>query len=104
MPLENMNEFTTHILEIVNAHMILRKNLMVRTKIVIPSWPFLGELISQRETFCWENCLTVGLESLKQGNTEGLTGVLASLERDCVAIHFHKKLFLLTGLKITMSL
>ncbi|NWU82964.1 RFA2 protein, partial [Onychorhynchus coronatus] len=28
MPLENMNEFTTHILEIVNAHMILRKNLM----------------------------------------------------------------------------
>ncbi|GAB0199638.1 replication protein A 32 kDa subunit [Grus japonensis] len=29
MPLENMNEFTTHILEIVNAHMILRKNLMV---------------------------------------------------------------------------
>lgn len=31
MPLENMNEFTTHILEIVNAHMILRKNLMVRT-------------------------------------------------------------------------
>ncbi|XP_063212235.1 replication protein A 32 kDa subunit [Chroicocephalus ridibundus] len=27
MPLENMNEFTTHILEIVNAHMILRKNL-----------------------------------------------------------------------------
>lgn len=31
MPLENMNEFTTHILEIVNAHMILRKNLTVRT-------------------------------------------------------------------------
>ncbi|OXB74759.1 UNVERIFIED_CONTAM: hypothetical protein H355_003646 [Colinus virginianus] len=29
MPLENMNEFTTHILETVNAHMILRKNLMV---------------------------------------------------------------------------
>ncbi|KFQ20182.1 Replication protein A 32 kDa subunit, partial [Merops nubicus] len=28
MPLENMNEFTTHILEIVNAHMILRNNLM----------------------------------------------------------------------------
>ncbi|KAM6239650.1 replication protein A 32 kDa subunit [Porphyrio hochstetteri] len=27
MPLENMNEFTTHILEIVNAHMILRRNL-----------------------------------------------------------------------------
>ncbi|NWS22615.1 RFA2 protein, partial [Pachyramphus minor] len=27
MPLENMNEFTTHMLEIVNAHMILRKNL-----------------------------------------------------------------------------
>ncbi|XP_009875441.1 PREDICTED: replication protein A 32 kDa subunit [Apaloderma vittatum] len=25
MPLENMNEFTTHILETVNAHMILRK-------------------------------------------------------------------------------
>ncbi|XP_025066448.1 replication protein A 32 kDa subunit-like, partial [Alligator sinensis] len=24
-PLENMNEFTTHLLEIVNAHMILRK-------------------------------------------------------------------------------
>lgn len=31
MPLENMNEFTTHILEIVNAHMILRKSHMVRT-------------------------------------------------------------------------
>ncbi|XP_054251292.1 replication protein A 32 kDa subunit [Indicator indicator] len=29
MPLENMNEFTTHILEIVNAHVVLRKNLMV---------------------------------------------------------------------------
>lgn len=29
MPLENMNEFTTHILETVNAHMILRKNLLV---------------------------------------------------------------------------
>lgn len=29
MPLENMNEFTTHILETVNAHMILRKNLTV---------------------------------------------------------------------------
>ncbi|NWH56894.1 RFA2 protein, partial [Geococcyx californianus] len=28
MPLENMNEFTTHILETVNAHMMLRKNLM----------------------------------------------------------------------------
>ncbi|KFV87899.1 Replication protein A 32 kDa subunit, partial [Struthio camelus australis] len=32
MPLENMNEFTTHILEIVNAHMILRKNLMVSSR------------------------------------------------------------------------
>ncbi|XP_062365003.1 replication protein A 32 kDa subunit [Cinclus cinclus] len=30
MPVENMNEFTTHILEIVNAHMILRKNIMSR--------------------------------------------------------------------------
>ncbi|NXX49829.1 RFA2 protein, partial [Tricholaema leucomelas] len=28
MPLENMNEFTTHILEIVNAHVVLRRNLM----------------------------------------------------------------------------
>ncbi|NXP13467.1 RFA2 protein, partial [Thinocorus orbignyianus] len=27
VPLENMNEFTAHMLEIVNAHMILRKNL-----------------------------------------------------------------------------
>ncbi|XP_056186188.1 replication protein A 32 kDa subunit [Falco biarmicus] len=26
MPVENMNEFTTHMLEIVHAHMILRKN------------------------------------------------------------------------------
>lgn len=25
MPLEDMNEFTTHILEVVNAHMILSK-------------------------------------------------------------------------------
>ncbi|KFP02862.1 Replication protein A 32 kDa subunit, partial [Calypte anna] len=33
MPLENMNEFTTHILEIVNAHMILRKNLMVASRV-----------------------------------------------------------------------
>uniref|UniRef100_A0A8C5UL35 Replication factor A protein 2 n=1 Tax=Malurus cyaneus samueli TaxID=2593467 RepID=A0A8C5UL35_9PASS len=32
IPLENMNEFTTHILEIVNAHMILRKNLMSASK------------------------------------------------------------------------
>ncbi|NXY82202.1 RFA2 protein, partial [Alcedo cyanopectus] len=32
MPLENMNEFTTHILEIVNAHMILRKNLMAASR------------------------------------------------------------------------
>ncbi|NXR24030.1 RFA2 protein, partial [Cinclus mexicanus] len=30
MPVENMNEFTTHILETVNAHMILRKNIMSR--------------------------------------------------------------------------
>ncbi|NXK04249.1 RFA2 protein, partial [Herpetotheres cachinnans] len=28
MPVENMNEFTTHMLEIVHAHMILRKNRM----------------------------------------------------------------------------
>ncbi|KAF4793723.1 Replication protein A 32 kDa subunit [Turdus rufiventris] len=33
MPLENMNEFTTHILEIVNAHMILRKNLMAGSRV-----------------------------------------------------------------------
>ncbi|NWI36249.1 RFA2 protein, partial [Picathartes gymnocephalus] len=33
MPLENMNEFTTHILEIVNAHMILRKNLMSASRV-----------------------------------------------------------------------
>uniref|UniRef100_A0A8C3BU62 Replication factor A protein 2 n=1 Tax=Cairina moschata TaxID=8855 RepID=A0A8C3BU62_CAIMO len=32
MPLENMNEFTTHILEIVNAHMILRKNLTAASR------------------------------------------------------------------------
>ncbi|XP_067386851.1 replication protein A 32 kDa subunit isoform X2 [Emydura macquarii macquarii] len=31
-PLEDMNEFTTHILEIVNAHMILRKSLMAPSK------------------------------------------------------------------------
>ncbi|KAJ6663776.1 hypothetical protein lerEdw1_009855 [Lerista edwardsae] len=29
MPLEDMNEFTTHMLEIINAHMILRKGNMV---------------------------------------------------------------------------
>uniref|UniRef100_A0A8C3PHF0 Replication factor A protein 2 n=1 Tax=Calidris pygmaea TaxID=425635 RepID=A0A8C3PHF0_9CHAR len=28
MPLENMNEFTAHMLEVVNAHMSLRRNLM----------------------------------------------------------------------------
>nr|XP_060639959.1 replication protein A 32 kDa subunit [Anolis sagrei ordinatus] len=28
MPLEDMNEFTTHLLEVVNAHMILRKAQM----------------------------------------------------------------------------
>ncbi|NWR92537.1 RFA2 protein, partial [Furnarius figulus] len=33
VPLENMNEFTTHILEIVNAHMILRKNLMSTSRV-----------------------------------------------------------------------
>ncbi|NXU97853.1 RFA2 protein, partial [Cettia cetti] len=33
MPLENMNEFTTHILEIVNAHMMLRKNLMSASRV-----------------------------------------------------------------------
>ncbi|XP_065553859.1 replication protein A 32 kDa subunit [Lathamus discolor] len=32
MPLENMNEFTTHMVEIVHAHMILRKNLMSASK------------------------------------------------------------------------
>lgn len=26
MPLEDMNEFTTHILEVVNAHMMLNKS------------------------------------------------------------------------------
>ncbi|NXN28964.1 RFA2 protein, partial [Nycticryphes semicollaris] len=33
MPLENMNEFTTHILEIVNAHMILGKNLTSASRV-----------------------------------------------------------------------
>ncbi|NXS04776.1 RFA2 protein, partial [Oxylabes madagascariensis] len=33
MPLENMNEFTTHILEIVNAHMMLRKNLTSASRV-----------------------------------------------------------------------
>ncbi|NWY06963.1 RFA2 protein, partial [Nothoprocta ornata] len=36
MPLENMNEFTTHILEIVNAHMILRKNLAAAPRMPLP--------------------------------------------------------------------
>ncbi|KAJ7413191.1 XK-related protein 8 [Willisornis vidua] len=47
MPLENMNEFTTHILEIVNAHMILRKNLMVLNLIkscLLPEGMSLQEL------------------------------------------------------------
>lgn len=61
-------------------------------------------MISQGGIICWENCLVVVLESLKLGDSEGVTGVLASLERDCVAIHFHKNLFLLTGLEITVSL
>ncbi|NXL96188.1 RFA2 protein, partial [Alectura lathami] len=34
MPLENMNEFTTHMLEIVNAHMILRKNLTSGSRVL----------------------------------------------------------------------
>lgn len=29
MPLEDMNEFTTHMLEVINAHMILRKGNVV---------------------------------------------------------------------------
>ncbi|NXF71741.1 RFA2 protein, partial [Sclerurus mexicanus] len=33
IPLENMNEFTAHILEIVNTHMILRKNLMSASRV-----------------------------------------------------------------------
>ncbi|XP_065506749.1 replication protein A 32 kDa subunit isoform X2 [Caloenas nicobarica] len=33
MPLENMNEFTTHILEVVNAHMILRKSHMPASRV-----------------------------------------------------------------------
>ncbi|XP_075764817.1 replication protein A 32 kDa subunit [Pelodiscus sinensis] len=33
MPLEDMNEFTTHLLEIVSAHMGLRKNIMTTSKI-----------------------------------------------------------------------
>ncbi|NXC26500.1 RFA2 protein, partial [Campylorhamphus procurvoides] len=33
MPLENMNEFTAHMLEIVNAHMILRKDLMSASRV-----------------------------------------------------------------------
>ncbi|XP_027522328.1 replication protein A 32 kDa subunit [Corapipo altera] len=41
MPLENMNEFTTHILEIVNAHMTLRKNLMSASS-APPSFPSAG--------------------------------------------------------------
>ncbi|XP_009988963.1 PREDICTED: replication protein A 32 kDa subunit [Tauraco erythrolophus] len=42
MPLENMNEFTTHILEIVNAHMILRKNLMPSASRVPQSFSSTG--------------------------------------------------------------
>ncbi|XP_010022937.1 PREDICTED: replication protein A 32 kDa subunit [Nestor notabilis] len=32
MPLENMNEFTAHILEIVHAHMLLSRNVMPASK------------------------------------------------------------------------
>lgn len=39
MPLENMNEFTSHMLEVVHAHMVLRKSHMVRTW---RSWFHLG--------------------------------------------------------------
>ncbi|XP_010155643.1 PREDICTED: replication protein A 32 kDa subunit-like, partial [Eurypyga helias] len=41
MPLENMNEFTTHILEIVNAHMMLRKSLTSASR-VPQSFPSAG--------------------------------------------------------------
>lgn len=98
-PLENMNEFTTHILEIVNAHMILRKNLMVCShliRILIPSCPLLRYWLSPKERdflVHWGNYLpVVGQESLKllEGYSEGITGVLAPLGRDCVAGHFQR--------------
>ncbi|NXU48952.1 RFA2 protein, partial [Turnix velox] len=41
MPVENMNELTAHILEIVNAHMILRKNLMAAPR-GLQSFPSVG--------------------------------------------------------------
>jgi len=88
MPLENMNEFTTHILEIVNAHMILRKNLMVRIR---KSWFCLGaswfSLI-----FCGNCTQAVGLENVKLlgGCSGGVTAVLVSLERGCVAVRFQR--------------
>ncbi|NWI27081.1 RFA2 protein, partial [Sula dactylatra] len=33
MPLENMNEFTAHMLEVVNAQMVLRKNVMSASRV-----------------------------------------------------------------------
>ncbi|XP_054855463.1 replication protein A 32 kDa subunit [Eublepharis macularius] len=36
MPLEDMNELTTHMLEVVNAHMILRKGNLLSTSMMAP--------------------------------------------------------------------
>ncbi|XP_020666191.3 replication protein A 32 kDa subunit [Pogona vitticeps] len=42
MPLEDMNEFTTHLLEVVNAHMILRKGNMSTSTTMPQSFATLG--------------------------------------------------------------
>nr|XP_056702752.1 replication protein A 32 kDa subunit [Euleptes europaea] len=36
IPLEDMNEFTTHMLEVVNAHMVLRKSSLLSASTVAP--------------------------------------------------------------------
>ncbi|XP_048358442.1 replication protein A 32 kDa subunit isoform X2 [Sphaerodactylus townsendi] len=36
IPLEDMNEFTTHMLEVVNAHMILKKSSLLSTSAMAP--------------------------------------------------------------------
>ncbi|XP_062996857.1 replication protein A 32 kDa subunit [Elgaria multicarinata webbii] len=42
MPLEDMNEFTTHLLEVINAHIILRKSNMATSMKTPQSFGLLG--------------------------------------------------------------
>lgn len=49
MPLEDMNEFTTHILEVVNAHMTLSKSNSQVSNCTLRVFPLLWKNI---DSFC----------------------------------------------------